>query len=245
MEKEYSRDFLISYTDVDTKLQLSLVNSICLVQNMMTEYFVAFGSDNITLRRENNAAWVVIKTKVHFNKYPSFTDIVKGNTFTTKIKPIRVDTETHFKNENDEVLFYVKQESCVIDLESRKIRKINTVNYPMNLETKDSIDDELYKKLVENFSENDKVYEPIIHSTDLDYTKHTNNVIYVRYIIDSLSSEFLDSHNITDFEIHYMNESREGQTLKIYKKEKDGEMEFLIKENEREIVRAGLKFEKQ
>lgn len=242
MEKEYIRDFFISYTDVDTKLQLSLVSSVCLLQNMMTEYFTNLKSDNIILREKNNAAWVVVKTKIHFNQYPNFKDMIKGNSFTTKIKPIRVETETQFRNNNDEILFYAEQESCVIDLETRKIRKVDTVNYPMNLETRNSMDDTAYSKLIEDFSEVDKVYEQVVYSTDIDYSKHMNNVFYVRYIMNSLSCDFLSNNKITDFEIHYINESKEGQLLKIYKKEREGKIEFLIKEKERKIVRACLNY---
>lgn len=244
MKNEYKRDFLVSYTDVDTRLQIDLINSICLVQNMMTEYFESNGTDNKVLKTKNNAIWVLAKTKIHFNKYPKWGEIIKGDCFTTKIKPIRVYTETQFRNENNEILFYAKQESCVIDLDSRKIRKIDTVNYPMELEIRDSIDNTTYCKLTEKFTENDKVYEQSIHSTDIDYSGHTNNVFYVRYIIDSLTRQFLDNHNITDFEIHYINKTKEGQLLEIYKKEKDGVIEFLIKEKEREIVRAILNYEK-
>lgn len=242
MEKEYKREFLVTYTDVDSKLQLSLINSICMVQNMMTEYFYNLKSDNMILREKNNAAWVVIKTKIHFNKNPLFNEIIKGDSFTTSIKPIRVNTETQFKNINDEILFYAKQESCVIDLDSRKIRKVNSVNYPMDIETRDSVDNTTYSKLNQDFSENDKVYEQSVYSTDIDYSKHTNNVCYVRFIINSLSCEFLENNKITDFEIHYINESKEGQNLQIYKKENNGKIEFLIKEKDREIVRASLNY---
>lgn len=58
---------------------------------------------------------------------------------------------------------------------------------------------------------------------------------------------FLDKNQITDFEIHYLNESTEGQTLKIYKKEREQEIEFLIKEkdNNKEIARAVLKYKER
>ena len=69
--------------------------------------------------------------------------------------------------------------------------------------------------------------------------------MYVRYILNSLNCEFLDSCKITDFEIHYINESKEGQKLNIYRKIKDNEIEFLIKEENREIVRANLKYIKE
>ena len=43
--------------------------------------------------------------------------------------------------------------------------------------------------------------------------------------------------------MHYIAESKEGQTLKIYKKELDNNViRILIKENDREIIRASIDY---
>ena len=245
MENEYKRKFFIGYSNCDRKENLSVLNSLYLIQDMMTEYFGFLKSDNIILKSENNAIWVLAKTKVHFNKYPKWRDLIEGTVFTTGIKPIRVETEAQFKDKDNNVLFYANQETCVIDLTDRKIRKINTVNYPTGVQIKEGINKEKYLRLNTEFTEADKVYEQKIHSTDIDFSYHTNNVSYVKYILNSLNSDFIDSHKITDFEIHYINESKEGQKLSIYKKIKDNEIEFLIKEENREIARANLKYIKE
>ena len=242
MENEYKRKFFIGYSNCDRKVNLSVLNSLYLIQDMMTEYFGFLKSDNIILKSENNA---IAKTKVHFNKYPKWRDLIEGTVFTTGIKPIRVETEAQFKDKDNNVLFYANQETCVIDLTDRKIRKINTVNYPTGVQIKEGINKEKYLRLNTEFTEADKVYEQKIHSTDIDFSYHTNNVSYVKYILNSLNSDFIDSHKITDFEIHYINESKEGQKLSIYKKIKDNEIEFLIKEENREIARANLKYIKE
>ena len=245
MENEYKRKFFIGYSNCDRKVNLSVLNSLFLIQDMMTEYFGFLKSDNIILKSENNAIWVLAKTKVHFNKYPKWRDLIEGTVFTTGIKPIRVETEAQFKDKDNNVLFYANQETCVIDLTDRKIRKINTVNYPTGVQIKEGINKEKYLRLNIEFTEADKVYEQKIHSTDIDFSYHTNNVSYVKYILNSLNSDFIDSHKITDFEVHYINESKEGQKLSIYKKIKDNEIEFLIKEENREIARANLKYIKE
>lgn len=245
MENEYKRKFFIGYSNCDRKVNLSVLNSLFLIQDMMTEYFGFLKSDNIILKSENNAIWVLVKTKVHFNKYPKWRDLIEGTVFTTGIKPIRVETEAQFKDKDNNVLFYANQETCVIDLTDRKIRKINTVNYPTGVQIKEGINKEKYLRLNTEFTEADKVYEQKIHSTDIDFSYHTNNVSYVKYILNSLNSDFIDSHKITDFEVHYINESKEGQKLSIYKKIKDNEIEFLIKEENREIARANLKYIKE
>lgn len=245
MENEYKRQFFIGYSDCDRKINLSVLNSLYLIQDMMTEYFGFLKSDNIILKKENNAIWVLTKTKVHFNKYPTWRDVIEGTVFTTGIKPIRLETETQFQDKDKNILFYANQEICVIDLTDRKIRKINTVNYPTGVQIKEGINKEKYLRLNTEFTEADKVYEQKIHSTDIDFSYHTNNVSYVKYILNSLNSDFIDSHKITDFEVHYINESKEGQKLSIYKKIKDNEIEFLIKEENREIARANLKYIKE
>lgn len=246
MKAEYKRDYRVTYTEVDKNTYLSLPNALSLVQNTMTEYFESFGSDNIVLKKENSAIWGVSKAKMHFNKIPQWRDLLRGRSYTTKVKPIRVELETTFTDENDEIWFSVAQETCVIDLTTRKIRKVNSVNYPENMETENSVIEDNYKKLNQKFDEADFVYKQKIFSTDIDYSKHTNNVMYTKYIINSLGNDVLDKIQITDFEIHYINESVENQVLKIYKKELANEIEFLIKEEneDKEIVRANLKYKK-
>ena len=244
MENKYKRKFFIGYTNCDRKISLSLLDSFYLIQDMMTEYFGFLKSDNIILKRENNAIWVLTKTKVHFNNLPVWRDVVEGTVFTTNIKPIRVGTETQFKDKDNNILFYANQETCAIDLDDRKIKKISTVNYPKDLEILEGINKEKYLKLNDEFTIDDKVSEQIVHSTDIDFSHHTTNVSYIRFILNSLSSEFLDNCKVTDFEIHYINETKEGQKLEIYRKLKDTDVDFLIKENDREIVRANLKYKR-
>ena len=76
MKREYVKKHTMTYTELDTKLQMNLVSSLNLPQNTVTEYFGSFASDNIRLKKNNNAIWVVTKTKVHYNKYPKWRDEV-------------------------------------------------------------------------------------------------------------------------------------------------------------------------
>jgi len=243
MKRVYNKDYKISYSEVDKNLKLGLYESFNLAQDTVTEYFESFGGDNIIVKNKDNAVWVVSKAKVHFSKFPSWRDEIKGRCYTTKIKPIRLEIETAFKNIDGEVLFVTNQESCVIDIETRKIRKINTITYPEDMEVEQSLTQGGYLKLDAQFKEDDLAYEQKIYSQDIDYSGHVNNAIYVRYIMNTLSCDFFSQNKITDFEIHYINESKEGQILKIYKKEENKNIRFLIKKDEKEIIRANLTFE--
>ncbi len=243
MKRVYNKDYKISYSEVNQDLKLGVYESFNLAQDTVTEYFENFGGDNIVVKNKDNAVWVVSKAKVHFNKLPVWTDVIKGICYTTKIKPIRVEIETAFKNKDDEVLFVTDQESCVLDIETRKIRKVNTITYPYDMEVESSLVQDGYLKLDTQFTETDLAYEQKVYSQDIDYSRHVNNAIYVRYLMNALPCDFFSKNKITDFEIHYINESKEGQLLKIYKKEENKNIRFLIKCDEKEIIRANLIFE--
>ena len=66
MNTEYKSKYEISYTELGQDLELGLTKAIELVQSLVTDYFVSFGSDNKTVKEKDNALWVLSKTKVHF-----------------------------------------------------------------------------------------------------------------------------------------------------------------------------------
>ncbi len=245
MKIEYKKNHAITYTEVDQEGKLDLISAFNLVQNMMTEYFDSFKSDNLRLKKNNNAIWVVTKTKMHFNKFPEWRDKVKAKCLTTSIKPIRIQLETEIEDKKGESLYVTKQEVCVIDLDTRKPRKISTVDFPDDMEVEESMFQKPYLRLKEEFEKDSYVHKQKIYSSDIDYSRHTNNVSYIKYIVNTLPCKFFEENKITDFEIHYINESKEGEVLAVYKKEKENSIEFLIMEDEREIARAKCIFEKK
>ena len=242
MKIEYTKNHSITYTEVNQEGKLDIVSGFNLVQNMMTEYFESFKSDNIRLKAKNNAIWVVTKAKMHFYKYPMWRDEISGIGRTTKVKPIRTEMETTFKDKENKLLFSTRQETCVIDLDTRKIRKVETVDYPEDMEAEEPIFQDAYQVLKDDFSEEDYVYKQKVFSSDIDFSRHTNNVSYVKYIINTLPCKFFEDNKVTDIEIHYISETKEGQTLKIYKKEKENSVLFLITDEEKEVIRAKIDY---
>ena len=217
MKYEYNNKCEITYSNVDKELKIGLINAVALAQDMMTAYFDTIKSDNETNKTKNNAVWVLSKTKIHFENYPKLGDYLEARSYTTEKKLARVEIETDFM-ENGKTAFVVAQECCPIDVSTRKIRKINTISYPDDMECIETELDERYTKLNTEFEEKDKVYEQKVLASDIDFNNHTNNVMYVKYLINAFESDFWVKNKIEDFEIHYINECREGEILSIYQK---------------------------
>lgn len=239
MKYEYSKEIVLPYSEMDSTAHLSLMSALNYVQNMTTEYFEKMGTDNFTVKTKSNALWVITKTKIKINQRPIWKDKIWIHVNAVKLSAIRFDVEICFKDVDGKILMIVKQDYCAIDVDSRRVRKIATISFPSDLELENENYHDEYKKLKDEFEVSNFEYSQKICSPDIDFSQHTNNVAYVRFLMNTFSCEFLSSHEINDFEIHYISESREGQILEIYKKNKsDKEIEFLIKESGREIARA-------
>lgn len=241
MKNEYKNEYKVGYTTVDSNLNLSLLGCATIIQDMVTELFEYLETDNRRIKDENNAVWVLTKLKIHFEKYPIWKQNIQATSFITNKSKIRVQNNTKVEDETGRILFVAKQESCPLDLTSRKIRKIETIRFPLDLEIKKTILEEDFEKLNNDFRQENIVGTREVYYSDTDYSKHTNNVSYVRFIMNMINSEILNNNIITDFEINYINESKEGQLLDIYRKDYENKIDFLIKFEENELVRARIK----
>lgn len=111
-----------------------MVGCTTIIQDMITELFEHLETDNRILKNENNSVWVLAKLKIHFNKYPIWKQKVQATSFITNKSKIRVQNNTKVEDEAGKVLFVAKQESCPIDLTTKKIRKIETIRFPLDKE---------------------------------------------------------------------------------------------------------------
>ena len=243
MKYDYKKEFTLHYSEIDSSARFSLISALNYIQNMSTEYFATMGTDNFTVSTKNNAVWVITKTKIKFIKRPVWKDKIFIRIYSVKVSAIRFSVEIRFENENRECVVIAKQEYCAMDIDARKARKISTISFPTDLEVENEEYLEEYRKLRDKFTQSEFVYSTKITSQDIDFSKHTNNVVYVRYLMNIFSCEYLESNEIDEFEIHYISESKEGQNLDIYKKEfSDKEIEFLIKVEDKDIASAYIKF---
>ena len=242
MKYTNEKEFTLSYTGLDNNAELNTLYAIELAQNLMTEYFGSFKSDNLRLKKQDNALWVLSKTKVRFFNKAAWLDKLFAKGYTIKNTALRTYIESVFYNQDSKLVFVALQENAVIDLNTRKLRKISSVSYPSDMEYETPAKELIFEKLTTEFSEDDFVYNQKTYYTDIDFSNHTNNAVYIRHILNTFPSKFFTEHRVDDFEIHYLHETVEGDLLSVYKKEAENSAEFLIKSGDNEVVRAKLTF---
>ena len=221
MRYELRKDFNVTYSQIDRWLAMDMVSAVSMVQEINTEYFKSFKCDNITCKERDNALWVITKTRLHFVQAPKWGAELHCVTGTIKSVGYKTELDTAFKCGED-LSIVARQELFVIDATTREPRRIDTLQYPADMEYVPETLPLKFFRIKEELGEENLVYKDHFRLTDIDFSNHVNNVVYVRYALNALTPEFFESRRIVDFEIQYRHECYEGHELGVYRKDIDG-----------------------
>ncbi|MCR4579858.1 MAG: hypothetical protein K5681_05870 [Treponema sp.] len=232
----------ISSAFIDSSVRMGVAQSVLLVQDNLTECFAAMECDGVIYREKFNAFWVFTKTKVHFERRPDWREIVTARTFPIDNMGMRTHVNTQILDKEGKTLLLANQEACVLSLENHRPVKITSLPYP-----KEGFPQPLYTEPFErfpnDFTEEEFVFEQEIRSCHIDMSHHMNNIEYIKLAMCVFSDDFLLSHQVTDLEVHYTGESKEGQLLRVYRrdsKEIPGKTYIHIKEGQRCVFECCL-----
>lgn len=220
MKYEYDMDFEISYSQVDPNLELSLSQAGYLAQQITTDYFRSFGSDNLTVSKADNAVWVLTKHRLHFLRTLKWSDVVHGHSITSMSRGYKTEVCSEFSC-NGELAFISKQDSSVISLEKRSPLRIDSISYPKDMEVQPERFPLPFFRIRTGFSESDLVFTDHFRYSDTDYSHHVNNVAYLRYVTDALGREFFERNTLEDMEIQYHHECFPDTEFSLYRKDLD------------------------
>ena len=215
MKYEYRKTFDISYSRCGRNMRLSPENAFSMVQDMNTEYFESFGSDNVSIKGKNNALWVITKTRLHFIDIPKWGEKIEARSATVSSRGFRTEIGTLFCRDGEPVLV-AKQELFIIDASSREPRRIESISYPKDMETEPETLALSFFRLKEDFSAEEPVHRGVFGYSDIDYSRHVNNVMYARHLTDALAPYLADDRTIRDFEIQYRHECLENAAFEVF-----------------------------
>lgn len=234
----------ISSAFIDSSVRMGVAQSVLLVQDNLTECFNAMGCDGVIYREKFNDFWVFTKTKVHFERRPDWREIVTARTFPIDNLGMRTHVNTEIVDKNGKRLLAANQEACVLSLETHRPVKITTLPYPKE-GFPPAVFNEPFERFPSDFSESELVFEQQIRSCHIDMSHHMNNIEYIKFALSVFTDDFLQSHEISDLEVHYTGESKEGQILRVYRRDDadcEGKTFIHIKEGERCVFECCVKF---
>ena len=212
----------------------SVIGAAQIVEDSVCAFFATFGKDNVTLSTKYNALWVFVKNKFQKRAQVSWNENITVESFLTHKTAATVVVDTVVKNSEGETAIAARTELCVIDLDTQRIRRISSVDFPEDVAVYPSsagFDFERFSpvKLREEYSFN-------VPSTSIDLCGHVNNVEYLRFILNATSVEREINHPVRETEINFVAQSREGENLTVF----GGDEFYEIKSGEKTVVRCKL-----
>ena len=222
MNAELTLSHELRTEDVDLTCRLTVPGLTSLFQRMATYHGRELGVDFDTLLSTSNAYWVVAKIRLLFTGEARFGDTVTACTW--PLPPVRAafDREMQVTGADGSPLAAVSSEWCVLDWDTHRLRKADTTCFPTDLDFRtDAVVAGEFLRIDRKVEGMTHCFDHTVRYSDLDMNRHTNNVVYTRLAMDTFPAAWLEERPVKWFEIHFLRESHEGDTLHLYRQERE------------------------
>ena len=221
MNNTYKLNHTVSYSEVDSFYKLRLDYIFSHFQNIADLHSKEMGTDGEALLQKSNVFWVLTKMKLKILELPKSGDDLIVETWPLKAKGVRFDRD--FKLSNKAKVFVMgSSEWCTLDYTTQKLRRVDSVAYPHDMpfrEDRSGAGNMLRTK--ETVKDSDLHHTYRSSFVDIDTNKHTNNVAYLRMILNCFTPDEFESLTIDEFQINFLSQTFYGDEIKIYKKKTD------------------------
>ena len=220
MYQTYKKDIQVLASHCTAAECMGISSILNEFQDAASAHSLLMNVDGITMRNRSNVFWVILKSKIRVHKTPGFLDTLTIETWPNAPGPVRSCRNFTMASVDGELLVEGRSEWGLLDCTDRTLRKFSSTDYPRDFEHRDTVLlPEPFLRIRETVTDDDFVYSKKIMFSDIDFSGHTNNVVYIDMMMNAFDCQFFKEHEVTEFEIDYCHESREGETVNIYRKD--------------------------
>jgi len=220
LEKKYC----VPVSSCDHNAYLSFVGIFNAFMDIATEHACLLGIGNDSISKDG-CFWVAAKTRIRAIRRPFMQEETILSTWPEAPGNIRCNRYCTISDDQG-VLVEGKTEWTIIDAQSGRPVKTKEI-YPEGLvHLEDVVCEEPFLRFKTDFSECEEILTHKVLSSDIDMSKHMNNVAYIRAVMAAFSCEELDRMNISEIEIAYRLQCFEGEFLSLRKRQTEDGMEI-------------------
>lgn len=224
----------------DSLANLSIIGIFQTVEDAVTELFGNIKIDNITMKKKSNAIWVFIKSRIRKLKDIAWNEGFETTCFISSVTKATVSVDIAIRNTSKELCAYSRVELCALDLQTGRIRKISTLGIDDEIITENPESDIAFTRF--NDGELQEKGQVQVKYTGIDLSRHTNNIEYVRFMLNTYSVSELEKYPIREIEVIFVNQSFENDVLSILKRSFEGKDIFAIQRDDKTIVKSEIVF---
>ena len=216
----YSEKTVVPAIMCDTEANLSPLGILQMDEDILTRFFGCYGIDNVSVRDKFDSMWVFTKNTIRIGTTIQWNKPVYAESVIYKVAPFGAQADVCMRDEAGNVAVYSRVEACVVNLSSKRIVRPSAIGMTKeDMEAPDWVTDlPVYRMQDKDFVTEEK---RIVRATNLDMSHHTNNIEYLRFVLDTLPSAKTVTSGISEIQIEYLGQSYEGEELELMRSTTD------------------------
>lgn len=235
-----TKELIVNASMLGSGEKLSILGCFQIVENVITELMGELKIDGITAKEKYNALWVFTKNRVKMFKGARWNEKFSATGFISFKSLAKLNFNVEAKDEAGQRIFCARVEACALDKTNYSIRKISTVGVDETIMPEPAVADFDFAKF--NYSELPMVEQVKIRSTNIDMSHHTNNLEYLRFILNTYSVKDLESKPIKEMEVVYASQSFENDVLNVLKLSENGRDLVVLEKENKPVVKCEILF---
>lgn len=210
----------VGYFDVDVRLRMSPMSYWRVLQNAAAGHATLLSAATEELRKSGQT-WMLSKMRVDIDRHPTIGEDLTVETWpSTRIKGARAFRDFVLKDASDAICVRASSLWVIVDLASRRPVRIPDAIVDLRIDPGYDIPALLEGNLPVPADNSPQTIFRAVWS-DADQNEHVNNVTTIRWAVDALPLEFLETHELVSAEAHYRAEINIGDEVRVLT-ERDG-----------------------
>lgn len=207
----------VKYSEADSDYRMRLDYAVTHFQDITGIHSAEMEIDGKTMLEKSGAFWVLTKIKMRIHRFPEFDENVEIETWPTVVKGVRFGRDYRISKEGQPLISGIS-EWCTLDFESGKPRRVDTVHYPHNMpHREDRSDAGEMLRIKETVTKADINHVYRSSFVDIDANRHTNNIAYLRMILNCFSPSEFGKLKIDEIQVAFLSQTFYGDEISIYK----------------------------
>lgn len=220
---KYSKNHTITCYEADANQLMRPTAMLDLMQEAanVNATTLGFGFDEMI---ETNAAWVLSRMHVRFDKLPAWRQDVKLETWHKGVAKLFYLRDFILSDTEGNAMIKATTSWLIIDMNTRRlIRNSDLASSPEKCTKEDVIAEPADKVVVPVDIEPELVRKHPVTWSEVDTMGHVNNVKYVVWAIDAVEQEVVRERPLKELLVNYDAEVMPGDTVKIFRTRQETE----------------------
>ena len=209
---KYSKNFTITYRDVDMNGQLRMSSLVDYMQEISGEHARLLGMDykGDDASNEDQVYWIVSRAKMTLETIPNWLETIRIETYPNGVDKLFAVRMFDIFDQEDKQIGQIIGDYILMDCKTHRPIRISQAKGPLRFLNR-PYEGELLEKLrgPEEVVVEDKRK---VRSNEIDLNHHMNNAHYIRWTVDMFTTEELRENPIKSIQTNYTASLTEGDT---------------------------------